>query len=259
MDTDVKEDQVVDGQGVTQVASGEGVAEAQASTVLADGTKQDDHPIPKERFDEVNEAKKVAEDALALSEAKLAQSVQLQMQATQQTSQVQQPGSTFELAMQQLGVTADDLYMGENLVKVNRLKSELDTTLQQQRTTFTSNQQFIAGHSDFTQTVGSVDPTTGRIIAWSNEALLLQQKMPYLANLQSAKDVYDAVINARKLAELEKAAVIDTEHQTRVDNATQPMSGSAAGAGGGSGDIMQGLLSREQYLEQERQLESGEL
>jgi hypothetical protein len=263
MDTDVKEDQVVDGQGVAQVASGNGVAEADnASTVLADGTTQDDHPIPKKRFDEVNEAKKVAEEELELTKLKLEQSVQLQMQTSQQrqVDQTQQPGSTFELAMQQLNITADDLYVGENLVKVNRLKSELDTALQQQQTVFTANQQFIASHSDFTQVVGSVDPATGRIIAWSNEALLLQQKMPYLANLQSAKDVYGTIIDARKLSELEKITATNKEHLDRqnLDTNTVPMGGSAAGGGGAGDPNSQQLLTREQTQEIINKLNNGE-
>lgn len=229
---------------------------------LADGSKKSEKTVKYEEFEKANAAKKEAEEALLLSEQKLAQSVQLQMQAAQQqqAQQTVQPGSTFEVAMKEYGFAPDDLYIGENLVKVQNRKSELDAMAQQQQTVFTANQQFIASHPDFTQVVGSVNPATGRIMAWSQEALLLQQKMPYLANLQSAKDVYETVINARKLAELEKTSAANKEHLARQEagNLTEPLGGSAGGGGGAGDPNSQQLLTREQTQEIIDKLNNGE-
>ncbi|MHC4322707.1 MAG: hypothetical protein ACYSUX_00375 [Planctomycetota bacterium] len=234
----------------------------QQDDVLADGTKKSEKTVKYEEFEKVNAAKKAAEEALAIEKQKLDQAIALQQQTAynQQAVQTQQPSTTFDLAMQQLGLTADDLYDGNNMIKVQRRKAELDTQLQRQQNAYAANQQFIASHPDFNQVVGSVNPSTGQI-AYSQEALLLQQKKPHLsASFQSAQGAYELVMSERKLAELEKIAAANKEHLARqgVDVKTDPLGGSAAGGSGVSDSNNQKWMPREQVAEIQRRLDNGE-
>ncbi len=235
------------------------VDEQKQDEVLADGTKVD-KTVPYSRFQEATDRAKEAEDkaSFAQRETEILKQQAIQQQQPQQT---QQPGSTFEQAMQQLGLTEEDLtYSGANQVKVANLKAQLDTAQNQQQQVFNANQQFMNSHSDFTQVVGSVNPATGVITAWSQEALLLQQNKPYL-NFNSAQGAYQAVMDERKLAELETKAKVNEEQQNRqkVDISSQPLGASAAG-GGGAGDVQnQRLLSRAETQEIEDKIERGEI
>lgn len=254
---DLKDAGTVNQQDLNQSVTGE------QDEILADGSKKSDKTVKYEEFEKANAAKKEAEEARVVAEQKLAQAVQLQQQTTlqQQAGQAPQPSSTYELAMQQLGLTADDLYDGNNQLKVQKLKAELDTALQQQQATFATNQQFMASHPDFTQVVGNVDPATGRITAWSSEALLLQQKKPHLAaSFQSAQGAYELVMAERRLAELEKNDAANKEHLQRqgVDTNIAPLGGSAAGGGGAGDPHGQQVLTREQLLEIRRKVANGE-
>ena len=232
------------------------VTEGQAAT-LADGDDKSKKTVKYDEFTKANEAKKAAEAESQLLRNQMALLVANQQQVQQPTTQ--QPGSTYELAMQQLGLTADDLF-GGNIVKVQSRKAELDTMLQQQQSVFTANQQFISNHPDFTQVVGSVNPATGQIIAWSQEALALQQKKAYLVPaFQSAQGAYQAVMEERRLVELESKDTANKEHLTRqgIDTKINPLGGSAAG--GVAADAMnQQLLSTDQVLEIKRKLAAGE-
>ncbi|KKM81437.1 hypothetical protein LCGC14_1329760 [marine sediment metagenome] len=250
-DSDLNTDQSVTGQDLNQL-----VTEKQAET-LADGDDESKKTVKYEEFKKANEAKKAAEEQSQLLQNQLAI-----MQANQQVAPVetQQPGSTYELAMQQLGISADDLY-GENIIKVQTRKSELDTMLQQQQSALTANRQFILSHPDFTQVVGSVNPTNGQIMTWSQEALSLQQKKPYLAaTFQSAQGAYQAVMDERQLVELKSKADANKEHLIRqgVELETNPLGGSAAGGGAGGDPNNQQMLTREQVLEIERKLANDE-
>lgn len=246
---------VVNQQDLSQPVTG------QQDEKLADGSIKSEKTVKYEEFEKANAAKKTAEEALETEKLKTAQAVQLnqQMASQQQTQQSPQPSSTYELAMQQLGLTADDLYDGNNIVKVQNRKAELDVSMQQQQSVFTANQQFITSHPDFTQVVGSVNPTTGQIMSWSQEAMSLQQKKPYLAStFQSAQGAYESVMAERKLVELEKTNAANKEHQNRIDDVTQPMGGSAAGGGAGGDTNSQRLLTRAETLEIERKLANDE-
>ena len=252
-DTDLNKAQTVVVQDLNQSVTG-----AQDET-LADGSKKSEKTVKYEEFEKANVAKKAAEDALALTEQKLAQSVNLQQQAAynQQAVQTQLPNSTYELAMQQLGLTDEDLY-GENIRKVTIRTSELDSILQQQKNELAVNQQFIASHPDFTQVVGSVNTATGQIAILSQEALLLQQKKPYSFN--SAQSAYEAVMEQREIAELRKTDTANKEYLARqgVDNSTAPLGGSAAGVGGAGDTNNQQMMSREQVLEIRQKVANGE-
>ena len=229
--------------------------------MMADGSKKSEKTVKYEEFEKANQKAKDSEEARLLAEQNLAQAVQLNQQmAAQQPQQTAQPGSTYELAMQQLNLTADDLY-GENIVRVNARKAELDTAMQQQQSVFSANQQFIQSHPDFTQVVGSVDPTTGRIMAWSQEAMSLKQKKPYLAaSFNSAQGAYEAVISERRLAELEKNDAANKEHQNRqgIDIETSPQGGSAAGGGTAGDTNNQKMMSREQVAQIRKDMANDE-
>ncbi len=225
--------------------------------VLADGTTRD-KTVKYSEFEKANQAKKKAEEDAAYAQRQL-EILQANMQQTAQPP-VKQVASTYEQAMLDLGLTADDLYIGENMVKVQRRKSELDSALQQYQTAIEANKQFVANCSDFPQVVGSVNPLTGVMMAWSQEALSLQQKKPYLAGaFQNAQGAYQAIMDERKLMEFEKKAAVNQEHINRqdADIQSEPMGGSAAGSGG-AGDMQPALMSRQQVLDIEQKLESGQ-
>lgn len=222
---------------------------------LADGTDAD-KTVPYAKLKEATDARKAAEDREKL----LQQQVAL-VTANQQVNQqqiAQQPKSTYEQAMVDLGYTSDDLY-GDAIVKVQNRKAELDAALQQQQGAINANVQFVASHSDFNQVVGSVDPTTKAMI-WSPEALSLIQKKPYLAGaFQSAQGVYQAVMDERKLIDFEKKATVNQELANRqgLDNASLPLGGSAVGSGGAADPQNQQLLSKEQVKAIEQDIADG--
>ena len=221
---------------------------------LADGTDAN-KTVPYAKLKEATDARKVAEEQ--------SQSLQNQMAILQANQQpqvqrpVQQVGSTYEQAMIDLGLTSEDLY-GDNIVRVQNRKAELDTALQQHQATSNANNQFIASHSDFIKVVGSVNPATGQIMSLSPEAATLLQKKPYLTNA-SAQVAYEEVMQARKFAELESKSAVNQEQLNRqeLDNISQPLGGSAAGAGTG-GDTQQPMMSRQQVQDIEQKLADGE-
>lgn len=241
---DANKDQVVTGSGEsTEVTNQQSEKDAQTQ----------DKTVPYDRFKEVNDQKKTAEENAAYAQRQLEI-----IQASQQTQQqAQQAQTTLDQAMINCGVVADDMF-GEAQVRVFNEKSRLDGILMQQVQGQNANLQFINSHSDFSQVVGSVNLATGQIIAWSNEALTLLQKKPYLANA-SAQGIYDEVIQARRFSELESKAAVNQEHlnRTGADTASQPLGGSAAG-GGASGDTSQQLMTRDEVAEIERKLANGE-
>ena len=226
---------------------------------LADGTSKD-KTVKYEDLQKAVAGRKEAEEQTAHARRQLEifqANAQGQQQAVQQQT-TQQAGSTYELAMQQLGLTADDLYDGNNVLKIQSRKAELDNALQQQQATSSANNQFITSHPDFTQVVGSVNPATGQIMSLSAEALALLQKKPHLANA-SAQVAYEEVMQARKFAELEKKEAADKEFANRqnLDNASQPLGGSAAG-GGAAGDTQPAMMTRDQVKEIEAKLANDE-
>jgi hypothetical protein len=264
MENDLNKDQVVTDPDLTAGAVAQQDLDTQVVTedkddLLADGTKKADKTVKYSEFEKANEAKKVAEEQTAYAQRQL-EIVQQQQSQVQQTQQ-NQPGSTYELAMQQLGFTADDLYDGNNVLKIQNRKAELDNMMQQQQTAAIAQQQFIASHSDFGTVVGSVNPSTGVIMTWSQEAQALKMKKPYLAaSFQTAEGAYHAVMDERNLVDLEKKAAVNQEHLNRqgVDLNTAPLGGSAAGGGGAGDPMSQSLLSREATQDIINKLANGE-
>ncbi len=252
-DGDLKDADSVNQQGLDSAGS----ADQQNQDVLADGTSKD-KPVTYADVEKAVQGRKAAEEIAAQAQRDLEIMQQVQQMASQQNT-AQTAGTTYEQAMLNLGLTADDMYDGTNNVNVNVEKSRLDGIVNQQQQAFNVNQQFVASHSDFSQVVGSVNPSSGQIISLTSEAQALVQRKPYLANA-SYQAAYEEVLQARKLAELEKTSTANEEHLNRqnADNATAPMGGSAAGGGGSEQNHSIALMSREQVEAEETKIANGD-
>ncbi len=267
MAKDVNNTQVVTEQDVnnTQVVTEQGVKEQPANAQTQDGNLADgtdsNKPVPYSRFKEEADAKKAAEEAQIAAE-ELAATAQRQLELVQMQKLADanpvQPKTSAEQALANLGLTADGLF-GEDIVRFTAEKDRIDAVNAQQQQAVQGVQQFVINHSDINDVVGSVNPANGQIVAPNAEVLALVAKKPYLRQ-STTEAIYDAVLNARKLAEFEKVAAVAKEHLDRqdIDTETQPLGGSAAGAGA-AGDVQhQAWLSREQQQEIRRKVEAGE-
>ena len=255
-ESDVKDGQVVTDQGVT-----EQVADAQNQDgALTDGTDPN-KPIPYSRLKEATDATKAAEEARKVAEEQAAHAQRqieiIEQQRLMQANPVQQPKSSMEQALADCNVTAEEMY-GEVIPRVMARKDEIDRATQQQQQAAMGVQQFVINHPDISQVVGSVNPATGQIISPNAEVLALVAKKPYLASA-TLEAIFDAVKDARKLSDFEKAQTVNKEHLDRqgIDTETQPLGGSAAG-GVASGDVQQPMMSREAQQEIRRKVEAGE-
>jgi hypothetical protein len=228
---------------------------AEAATQQADKTVDSQNAVPYDRFKEVNDAKKAAEEQAAYAQRQL----ELMQQMSQQQAQPTAPTNTMEQAMSELGLTADDLW-GENLLKLQARKDQLDTAQRQQAQAVMSSQQFLMSHPDANQVVGSVNLATGQILNPSAELLAILAKKPYLAGACTPEGAYDIVMQERKIAEFEKTQQVANEQITRqkVENAIAPLGGSAAGGGSTGAGSNTGLMTREQIAEINRRLDLGE-
>lgn len=209
--------------------------------------------VPYDRFKEVNDQKKKAEEQAAYAQRQLEL---IQMQQQQPVQQVA-PKTTSQQALDSLGITADDLF-GENVVKYQEAVNQLENAQRQLGQAAMQTQQFMMSHSDLSEVVGSVNPATGQIIHPTKELLAIVTKKPYLA-AASTQDLYAAVLDERRFIEFEKTSAVQQEHQTRVgvDVATQPLGGSAAGGGGSGSQQGQSLLSRDQSLQINADIAAG--
>ena len=236
---DANIDQIVTGQDVvTDVVN-------QQATDQADASQE--KTVPYDRFKEVNDAKKAAEEQVAYAQRQLDL---MQAQTTQAQQTYVQPKSTSEQALDNCGLTADDLY-GENIVKFQNEKDRLVNVQRQTDNATMAQQQFQVSHPDSVQVVGSVNPVTRQFIA-SPELLALLAKKPHLTGACNSVEIaYELVMQERQLNDLQKTQTITNEQQTRqtIDNKTQPMGGSAAGGMGGGSPQGNGLMSREQVRE----------
>lgn len=244
-----------------QVVQGQGETVEPATQQVTENIEQNqEKTVPYDRFKEVNDKKKEAEEKAAYAQRQL-ELLQAQ-QAGQQTAQpATQPKTSMEQAMLEHGVTADELY-GDVMIKVMARKDQIDNAIRQQQNTVFANQQFIATHPDVSEVVGSVNPATGAIMTNSPELAAILAKKPYLVGAcTTVQAVYEIVIQERKFAEFEKKEAANTEHQTRqgVDNSTQPMGASAAGGGASGEPQNQKLMSREQVDAVQARIDSGEI
>jgi hypothetical protein len=218
----------------------------QVQDVLADGTDAN-KDVPYSKLKEATDARKVAEEQAAHAQRTLEL---YQAQTTQAQQTYVQPKNVYNQALENCGLTTDDLY-GENIVTFQIEKDRIVDSQRQQQQTTMAQQQFVISHPDANQVIGSVNPMTNQFIA-SPELLALLAKKPHLtAACNTVEIAYELVMQERQLNELQKTQTISQEQQTRqkVDNITQPMGGSAAGGMGGGSPQGQGFLSREQVLE----------
>ena len=241
------------------------VTDQNQTDVLADGSSADKQ-VPYAKLKAEADARKAAEEQCATAQRQLElmqANQQGQQMAQQQSTQQAQPNNTFELAMQQLGITTDDMYEPENQLKVQRLKSQLDGQLIQAQQGIVAAQQFMSTKTDTMQVVGSVNPQTGQIMTMSPALSDLLIRKPHLkAACVSVQAAYDLVKQDQLLTEYEKTKNINQQHLNRVnaDIKTQPGGGSSAGGGGGAGDQAgQQMMTREQVADIERRLAAGEI
>lgn len=223
--------------------------------VLADGTTKD-KSVPYAELEKATQRTKAAEEQAAYAQRQLElmqQNAQLQQQTQQQTA----PKTVSELALDSLGITSEDLY-GDNVVKFQEAVTQINNANNQLANAQTEVQQFAAKHPDINEVVGSVNLTTGQIVAPTQEVYALVQKKPYLAQA-STSDIYNAVIEERQFAEFKKNAVVNDEHLNRqnANNKSQPLGGSAAGGGGTGSQSKQQLMSREQVRQTEADIAAG--
>ena len=247
-----------------QVASEQGVTgQSPAGDV---DTNQDKGPVPYDRFKEVNDAKNAAVEAQTTAEQAAQQArdqlaVAMANTVQQVQPQVQQPLSTYEQAMADCGATAEELpYDGAMQVKVQNRKEQLEQIKQNSTQQFLANQQFTNTHPDYGEVVGRTNPATGQIIPSAEITEILQRKPHLTATAYaSAQGAYNIVMDERKLTKFEKDQAALEEHQARtnVDTETQPLGASAAG-GGVAGDVQQKMMTREQVIEIQEKLASGE-
>ena len=126
--------------------------------VLADGTSKD-KTVPYSELKKATEAKNEATAAQQAAEEKTAYA-QRQLELMQQNNTAPKaPVSLEQQALNEIGITADDLY-GENIIKYQQKVNQLTQNKNQQSQALFANKQFLMSHPDVTQVVGSVDPIT---------------------------------------------------------------------------------------------------
>jgi len=229
----------------------------QNQDVLADGTTPD-KTVKYSELQKQVEARKAAEEQAAFAQR------QLELMAQQQQfHQAQQPAARLtneEQALQDLNLSADDLY-GSNIVEYTKRLNQINYAQYQQSQEVAATQQFIASHPDVGQAVGSINPATGQLVNVSPELAAILTKKPYLIGAcNTLSNAYQVVLDERRLANVDtqtteqKAANI----QRKVDVATAPLGGSAAGGGGGNGSSQgTAMLSREQVAQIDADIAAG--
>lgn len=161
-----------------------GVQQSEASAqgteqVLADGT-QADKPVEYNRFKEVNDAKKAAEERIG----QLEQYVRLQQaNPPQQQAQQQQPQSVTLQVMKELDIDPEDIMTGQQQAQVNDEVTRRTAAVTQSQFQV---QSFIASKPDFAQVVGIVDPLTGQFIYAQPMLRVFQTNPGIMQALQSA-------------------------------------------------------------------------
>jgi len=236
-------------------------AEQQADTSAEDAatqTGQDgaDHVEEEGLKAGIVAEKKKRQEAEALLQASKNQNVLLQQQVMQSAQQVQQSQvqeNSYAQAIRELGLQGQEYLSESERIEVYKRKDQLDTQKLQAQNMYAQNAQFVASHTDFAEVVGIQGPA-GFIP--STELQILLTKKPHLYSA-SAKAIYDAVMENRKLTEYEKMKVVMTEKENRqkVEAVTSPMSPAAAGGGGTVGED---YSSAEKVAATERRVAAGE-
>jgi len=220
-DVKIEAQTVIEPTGDTgQVTSGQGVIEPQPAPEI--------QPVPYERFKEVNEAKKAAEQEAANLRAQfsLLQQAQIPVQPQQgQPDIFDGPGEDYE-----------PLTRGEarKILKTVEERTARQTVAAQQ---FSARDQFIRSKPDYAEAVGVVDGF-GRFAPSDTCAKVLAADPELIHELGNPATAPRIAYRATKkfLAEQELAALKGAGNQQQIDNRvalrTGPMSASAAGGGG---------------------------
>lgn len=225
-------DQLVDGPGVNQPTTEQGVeGQVAADESLVEGQPaQDEQQVPYERFKEVNEQRKAAEEAKALAEQQLQQT--RDQMALQPQVQPQKTVSTYEQALTDCQLLDEEFLTQEQQIRVNARHEQLINAKNQQAQANQADLQFAQSHPDFVKAVGYLNPQ-GHFVASAELNKILMEK-PYLrGSCVTAQGAYEIVMQERKLAELSQQTTTLKAHQTRqnVDGNLAPMSPAATGGG----------------------------
>lgn len=230
---------------------------------LADGDDKDKKTVKYSEFEKANEAKKTAEEALVVEKQKLEQAVQQtqmlvdQIGQTGQTGQATQPISTYDQAKSDLGLANEEYLTEAQRSQLNSRMFELQGIAYQQQAQQMASQQFVQGHPDCYEVVGSGIGTKN--FRPSSELLEALNKQPHLtASAQTPEGAYKIVMAQRELDKLQKQNEVNEEHltQNQIDTKLAPVSGAAAA--GGAVASSQGVITLEQQQENERRVAEGE-
>lgn len=234
-DKDVNtDDQFVADPDVSQPITGEGdTGQLAPDQEGVSPPATDENRVPLSRLNEEIQKKRDAETKNELLQQQLA--IMQQQQQLMPQAQTQQPLTTYEQAMKDLGYDADYLTEAER-IQVFRRKEQLDNQRFYQQSIEQQNRAFMLSHPDYGEVVGKIDPATRQVVPSAEITEILQRK-PWLYNAAtaSAEGAYNIVIEERRLKELEsKSGTLSAADAAQKAAArTAPMSGSAAGGAAG--------------------------
>lgn len=251
--TDVNKEQNVAAQGVSQPATGDGVAQVT--------TEKEGQAVPYDRFKEVNDAKKVAEDAQKAAEASvqtLADQMAIMQANQQQVVQAPaQPLTPYDQAKADLGLVDEEFITEADRSKIFARTTEIQNAQYQRQAQRQTNLQFAQTHSDYGDVVGRY---IGNQFQPSPELTKILTEKPHLTAtaFASSEGAYKIVMEQRELEKLQAQNVVNEEHlkQQGVDDKIAPVS--AAAAAGGAVTTQGASVTVEQQEDMERRVEAGE-
>jgi hypothetical protein len=233
--TDVKDDQVVDDQAadakdqqaVSQPDTGDD------DVKLANGQSVADKTVPYTRFEEVNAAKKAAEEAAAQLQA------QLNLIQQQQVPPRAQPATLYEQTVERLGLKDESYLNNEQQGQIFNAMFEVIQASQ-------SEAAFMAAHPDYVQVVGTADitgkfvpaPPLARAIAKDPGLALRLSQSPHGKQFAYDIAVKDAEYQASLKANVTPETKATVDAKKVADAAQRQASISAAGTGQGNLDKM---------------------
>jgi hypothetical protein len=220
-----------DQQGVkdAQPATEQGVKESQPAT----DSKQHEETVSYTRFEEVNAAKKAAEEAAAQLQA------QLNLIQQQQVPPRAQPATLYEQTVERLGLKDESYLNNEQQGQIFNAMFEVIQASQ-------SEAAFMAAHPDYVQVVGTADitgkfvpaPPLARAIAKDPGLALRLSQSPHGKQFAYDIAVKDAEYQASLKANVTPETKATVDAKKVADAAQRQASISAAGTGQGNLDKM---------------------
>jgi len=225
MDNESENDQFATGQSDNaQFATEQGVAQS------APGSESEEKgPVPYDRFDEVNQQRKQAEDeSQRLAEEN--RRYQEQLLAAANPSQTQEK-DVFDGLEGYENPTVDQIRQSQSK------QAERQAQQTQQLLTNIQLNNFVTANPDFSTVVGTYD-RTGRLIS-AKPLKELMKDIPSMRVLESlpataAPYVYEMAKQHKELKELQAQQAAVNEHQAGVENKLAPLSPASVGGGGGA-------------------------